>query len=150
MQLYFLLTFLFKRFRQFFDPILCFGMGSGLLIEAIVNYSVIMLFGKMPMYLYIFAVLLAIITPSVIMALVPQGAASYLESRKLLSTWSWMSKGGYGSKQWRKSLRFKYVRSLAPVMYGFGPFFCLKRGTITTYLDAILNYTITAILAFPV
>jgi hypothetical protein len=149
-QLYYLLMFLFKRLRQYFDPILCFAMGTGLLIDMIANYAVVMLYGVIPMYLYFYAVLLAIIAPLIIMALVPQGAASDVESSKLLKVWMWKPSSANGSKRWRKSMRFRYVRSLAPVMFGIGPFFCLRRGTLSTYLDTILNYTISAILAFPV
>lgn len=123
--------------RQYSDISAIFIMGPGFVIDVMANYVVIMLHGKIPGLLYLIVVLLATLVPIIIMGELPEAGKSNSEAVNLLQDWK---------KTVNNRMKRRKLRSLRPIGFWVGPFFLIKRQTLSRYLDVILNYTVNAIL----
>lgn len=141
LQLYQVLETTYRVLRQYTDTAALFIMGPGFFIDVLANYVVIMMYGKIPLLLYALISLIAVVVPMIVMGELPIAGKSNELSGELIRDWRLRS----GSK--RRSDRVKTLASLHPVGFWIGRYFLIRRQTLGTYVDGILNYTVTTILS---
>jgi len=118
-----------------------FAISSGVAFGVLGNYAVIMLYGKMPLMIYMYSVLLAVVVPLIMGALFPLGAQSYESSVFLLHSWRSMA-------QKRRTARSRALRALKPLGFNIGGFFTFTRESTTGVFEQLMDYTVNAILSF--
>jgi len=116
-------------------------MSTGIAFGVLGNYSVIKLYGEMPMIVYMYSVLVAVMVPLVMGALMPLAAIAYESTEVLLHSWRSVA-------QKRRSARSKTLRALKPMGFNIGGFFTFKRETIASVFEQLIDYTVNAILSF--
>jgi len=136
-QLYLIISYLFRVIRLYIDTSAVFTIGPGFWLDVICNYAAIKLYEETDIFLYVYFCLVAILAPCIIVGELPQAAKSYDNSNELLKHWKVAN---------RKTYRRKYVTGLNTVGFSIGSFFIIKRGTFGTFMEELLNYTISSIL----
>jgi len=137
---YSIIVVIISKIRQFLDFGAVSIMGNGLLIDVLANYVVIRIYGRIPLFLYLAIAIIALLVPIVMMAELPEAAQTLVSSTEVIRFF----KGRVSQSR----LQRKIVNSLIPAKIVVGPFFNVNKGTTATYVNTILNYTITAILSY--
>jgi len=135
--LYYVISYTFRVVREYMNTAIIFTIGPGFMIDVVCNYAAIMLHDDLPIFLYAYFCLIALVCPCIIIGELPQAGKSFDNSSELLRYWKGTA---------RKSYRRKYVNGLNVVGYSVGDYFMIKRSTLGTFLDQLSNYTISAIL----
>jgi hypothetical protein len=139
-QLYTLACYFLRVVNESVNVILMFAIFPIALLDVTANYTVLKLYAKFPIFIYLLAVLMALILPAVISVEMRQAGKTYNET--LECVWGWK-----GAARSRKSLRFKRALACRPVGYTMGGMFILTGQTITTFGEAVFEYTINATLS---
>jgi hypothetical protein len=139
-QLFVLTSYFFTVMNKNLDIVLLFTLFPGFILDVALNFAVVALYGRIPLVLYIYACLVAVIVPTIIVSELPQAGKSYESSVDVLHHW----KAGMVS---RKTLKFKRVRAYRAVGYTMGGFFTFKQGTTSTFAQAVMDYTINSVLS---
>jgi hypothetical protein len=139
-QLFVLTSYFFTVMNKNLDIVLLFTLFPGFILDVALNFAVLALYGRIPLVLYIYACLVAVIVPTIIVSELPQAGKSYESSVDVLHHW----KAGMVS---RKTLKFKRVRAYRAVGYTMGGFFTFKQGTTSTFAQAVMDYTINSVLS---
>jgi len=132
---------LLQIYRKYMDVASWCVLSSGVAFGVLGNYSVIKLYGKMPILIYMYSVLLAVMVPLIMGALMPLAALVYESAEVLLHSWK-------SVVQKRKSARSKTLRALKPIGFNIGGFFTFKRGSIGSVFEQLMDYTVNARLCF--
>jgi hypothetical protein len=140
-QLYSLANYFFTVVNQDMDFTLVFILVPGFALDVTSNYVVLQMYEELPLYLYIFVCLLVVLVPTIIALELPKTGESYHAACNLLRGWK-------GKCPSRRTLRYKRVVSFRPIGYTMGGFFTFKPGTVTTFVQALMVYTINSILTF--
>jgi hypothetical protein len=138
--LYSLANYFFTVVNQDISFAAVFIIVSGFGLEVAANYMILQMYDQFPLYLYIFVCLIGVVFPTIISLELPKAGETYDAASKLLSGWK-------GKCRSRKSLRYKRVVSFRPIGYTMGGFFTFKRSTVTTFVEALMDYTIDSILS---
>jgi hypothetical protein len=139
-QLFALTSYFFTVMNQNIDIVILFTLFPGFILEVAMNFAVLALYGRIPLVLYIDACLVALVVPMVIVSELPQAGKSYESSVDVLHHWN----AGTVS---RKTLKFKRVRAYRAVGYTMGGLFTFKKGTTSTFAQAVMDYTINSVLS---
>jgi hypothetical protein len=139
-QLYTLACYFLRVANENVDIVLIFTLFPMALMDVTANYAVLKLYAKMPIFIYLLAVLLAFNLPAVFSVEITQAGKTY--EKTLECVWGWK-----GAARSRNSLRFKRALACKPVGYTMGGMFILTNQTITTFGKALLEYTINATLS---
>jgi len=116
------------------------AISSGVALGAVGNYAVIMLYEKMPILIYMYSVLVAILVPLVMGAMFPLGEQIYESSVELLHKWRSMALK-------RNTYRSKALLCIKPMGSSIGGFFVFKKGCTGGVFEQLMNFTINAILS---
>lgn len=138
LQLYQIITLIYRVASSTSIIIIPSIFGSGLFISVTSNYVVLMLYPKLPLLLYLSIVGLAAGALIIIAVELPQAGQAHTKSAGLMRYWK-KSTG-------RKSLRRKTLEFFYPVEIWMGPFFILSRDTFFSFVQEILNKTVDFIL----
>jgi hypothetical protein len=139
-QLYTLACYFLRVVNENVDIVLIFTLFPGALMDVTANYTVVKLYAKIPIFIYLLAVLLAFNLPAVLSVEITQAGKTYEQT--LECVWGWKA-----AARSRKSLRFKRALACRPVGYTMGGMFILTGQTITTFGKALFEYTINATLS---
>jgi len=139
-RLYSVVVIIISKIRQYLDSGAVSMMGNGLLIDVMVNYVIIKMYGRIPLFLYLSIAVIAILVPIVIMAELPEAGQTLVSSTDVIK----LFKGKFS----RSKLHRKIVHSLIPAKIVIGPFFKVDKGTTATYVNTILSFTVTTILSY--
>jgi len=112
----------------------------GFALEINFNYLILKCFDKLPITIYLFVILVGIIIPFIITTELPQAGKGYEASETLIHLWKSRCKS-------KSDLRYKSVRACKPVGYSMGGMFMFRVATTTTFFEALMDYTINAILS---
>jgi hypothetical protein len=140
LKLYSLANYFFTVVNQDISFAAVFIMVSGFGLEVAANYMILQMYDQFPLYMYIFICLIGVVFPTIISYELPKAGESYDASVQLLHGWK-------GKCRSRNSLRYKRVMSFRPIGYTMGGFFKFKTGTVTTFAEVLMDYTINAILS---
>jgi hypothetical protein len=141
LQLYSLTNYFFTVLNQYMGFTIVFVLLPGFGLEVVANYMILQMYEQFPLYLYVFSWLLGIVVPTIIVMELPTAGENYDASVELLHGWK-------GKCRSRRSLRYKRVVRFRPIGYTMGGFFTFKKSTVTTFAEALMDYTINAILSF--
>lgn len=139
LQLYKILSVSSRICCQYSDTASVFIMGPGFFIDVACNYVVAMLYGKIPLLLYLLVAVVDIVAHTIIMVEVPQCSQLHSRSTDLIKYWK------RGANK-RRSIRQKSVNSFRPAGVRVGPFFAMTEETFFSYVHQILNKTVDFIL----
>lgn len=114
-------------------------MGPGLFIQVTCNYVVVMLYDKIPLFLYLSIVILAISVIILIMIEVPQAGRGHSKAKDVLKYWR-------KTIPRRKGLRQKVLDSFRPVEICIGSFAIMNKDTFFSYVQQILSTTVDFVL----
>ncbi|CAL8136668.1 unnamed protein product [Orchesella dallaii] len=131
-QLYIIMTSCNYAARLFF-PLFAF---LGITISVAMNYAVIMLYGKIELYLYLFACFIDIICFVLIFFFCHYGAMPLMQSTGFIEFWQ-------GKKMGKAEM--KSARAMLPIACMLGHFFSAKKGTSLDIMSNILDYTVSFI-----
>jgi len=134
-------AYFFTVARKNLDFSVVFILFPGFALEVFFNFTILTCFDKLPFLIYIFVILICIIIPVIIVTELPQAGKGYEASESLIHFWK---SGCYN----RRSDRFKNINSCKPVGYSLGGMFIFRVSTTTTFFEALMDYTINAILSF--
>jgi hypothetical protein len=140
-QLYSLANYFFTVVNQDMDFTVVFILVPGFALDVTSNYMALQMYEELPLYLYIFVCLLVVLVPTIMAMELPKAGESYQAAYNLLSGWK-------GECRSRRTLRYKRTASFRPIGYTMGGFFTFKLGTVTTFVEALMDYTINSILSF--
>jgi hypothetical protein len=118
-----------------------FILVPGFALDVTSNYMVLQMYEELPLYLYIFVCLLVVLVPTIMAMELPKAGESYQAAYNLLNNWKAKCRS-------RRTLRYKRAASFRPIGYTMGGFFIFKLGTVTTFVEALMDYTINSILSF--
>jgi hypothetical protein len=141
LQLYSLANYFFTVVNQDMSFTVVFILLPGFAIDVAANYMILKMYEEFPIYLYVFACLMAIVVPTLIALELPKAGENYDAACELLHGWKEKCPS-------RRSLRYKRVVSFRPIGYTMGGFFTFKKETVTTFAEALMDYTINSILSF--
>jgi hypothetical protein len=141
LQLYSLANYFFTVVNQDMSFTVVFILLPGFAIDVAANYMILKMYEEFPIYLYVFACLMAIVVPTLIALELPKAGENYDAACELLHGWKEKCRS-------RNSLRYKRVVSFRPIGYTMGGFFTFKKETVTTFAEALMDYTINSILSF--
>jgi hypothetical protein len=141
LQLYSLANQFLTVVNQDMDFTVLFILVPGFALAVTANYMVLQMYEELPLYLYIFVCLLGVSNPTIIALELPKAGESYEAAYNLLNGWKAKCRS-------RRNLRYKRVLSFRPIGYTMGGFFTFKLGTVTTFAEALMAYTINSILSF--
>jgi len=130
-----------QTFRKYRDVASWCAISSGVALGALGNYFVINLNGKMPVLIYMYSVLCAIIAPLVMGALFPLGEQIFESSVIRLHRWKSVALK-------RKIFQSKAFLAIKPMGSSIGSFLVFKKGCTGGVFEQLMNYTINAILSF--
>jgi hypothetical protein len=139
-QIFSLTRYFFSVVNQHFDTMVLFTLFPGSLIDVTLSFAVLTLHGKIHLMMYAYFCLADVIVKTIIMAELPQAGKSYVASEETLKRWKVTCRS-------RKALRYKKVAAWKGVGYTMGGFFTFRRGTTTTFMEALMGYTINSILS---
>jgi len=134
------LAYFFSVIRKNLDCSIVFILFPGFALEVIFNYLILKGFDKLPITIYLFAILVGIIIPIIIATELPQAGEGYEASETLIHLWKSRCKS-------KSELRYKSVRACKPVGSSMRGMFIFRVTTTTTFFEALMDYTINAILS---
>jgi hypothetical protein len=141
LQLYSLANYFFTIVNKDIGFTVVFILVPGFAVDVAANYMILKMFDEFPIYFYAFACLLGVVVPIVIAFELPKAGECYDGACELLHGWKEKCPS-------RKSLRYKRVMSFRPIGWTMGGFFTFQNGTVTTFAEALMDYTINSILSF--
>jgi len=141
LQLYQIATYCFTAVRAHLDTSLFFVLFPGFFLDVVLNYVVITCFDELPLSIYCFAALAAILVRTIIVTELPRGARNYETCVTLLNYWK-------SNCPRRKDYMYKKINSCRPLGYSTGGLFVFKNKTTTTFYEALINNILTAVITF--
>jgi hypothetical protein len=140
MQLYTIILLLNTYSRVFLDEIALFIMATGFFIDVASNFVVLTMIKRIPFFLYFAVAILAIMVPIIMMGELPEAAACHDASIRTIGYFN-------GTLRSHQKIRKKTLKALRPGGFYVGIFFKAETSTTAVYVDAILDYTVCAVIS---
>lgn len=137
-----------STFRDFQGEATAILIWTGSVLWVTVNFVSMKLYSVLPLFLYFFFFVLAIVCPVIVSQTLPYATNCHDHSKKLL--WSWKISTVTGTN---KKYLLRKIASLQPVrlcasIAGFN-LFVVQNSTKSTYYNVIILYTINAVISVP-
>jgi len=141
LQLHQIANYWFTTIRINLDTSWLFILFPGFCLDVACNYVVITCFDKLPLSIYCFSTLAAILIRTIIITEVPRAGRNYETCVILLNCWK-------SNCPKRKDYLYKKISSCRPLGYSTGGLFVFKNSTTTTFYEALINNILTAVITF--
>lgn len=121
-------------------------MGIGMMLCIVFNYGSINLQTILPMSIYVYCPVLAIIVPGAIKVMLPMIVDIYENGKLFVESWKYLLAKTEKKKYLVRRVRCTNILCLYAEMFGFR-IYMLQKSTKATYYYAIFDFTCTALLS---
>ncbi|CAL8129181.1 unnamed protein product [Orchesella dallaii] len=136
--------------QTFVSIVLAINMMTGLVLMVLMSWATFKAYGILPLELYWICPIGVVGIPVFIHATLPQAAHVHDESKELIERWKIVSRDWKREDGRRDALVRKRLQSCRPVFWCCGGWFRVKHSTMVTYVMAIVDRVVDALLGIHV